>query len=201
MSSREKILQVALEQFYRAGYQATSVDDIIARASVSKSNFYYHFKSKEELGTAVLCIRGSEFSKLLEQTLCNGALSPRERLQSFLDFLHQTQDANLDKRGCPFGNLVAEMAEHNERFRCQLSEVFGSLTKSVTELIEEGQARNAFRKDVAAIDMATLVVQTVQGMLLLTKCHKSVDCLKRGADTLVRLVESPCALEGDQRAS
>lgn len=190
MSSREKILQVALEQFYRAGYQATSVDDIIAQASVSKSNFYYHFKSKEELGTEVLSIRGTEFGRLLGKTLCNGELSPKERLRSFLEFLHRTQDASLSKSGCPFGNLVAEMAEHSEKFRCQLSEVFGSLTRTVTELIEEGQARGDFRKDVGAIDMATLVVQTVQGMLLLTKCHKSVDCLKRGSDTLVRLIQS-----------
>lgn len=190
MSSREKILQVALEQFYRGGYQATSVDDIIAQACVSKSNFYYHFKSKEDLGTAVLAIRGADLTQVLSRTLCNDDMSPRGRLQSFLAFLYTAQDANLGKGGCPFGNLVAEMAEHSEKFRCQLSDVFGSLARTVTDLIEEGQERGEFRRDVGAADMAMLVVQTVQGMLLLTKCHKSVDCLKRGADTLVRLIEA-----------
>src|SRR5260221_11396928 len=134
MSSREKILQVALEQFYRSGYQATSVDDIIAQAGVSKSNFYYHFKSKEELGATVLDIRGSEFGMLLAKTLCNEDLSPKQRLRCFLDCVHQAQDASLGKCGCPFGNLVAEMAEHSEKFRCQLSEVFGGLARTMTGL-------------------------------------------------------------------
>jgi TetR/AcrR family transcriptional repressor of nem operon len=196
MSSREKILRVALEQFYRSGYQATSVDDIIAQAAVSKSNFYYHFKSKEELGSAVLEIRAAELGKLLATTLCNEQATPAERLRSFLDFLVQSQDAALGKGGCPFGNLVAEMAEHSERFRCQLSDMFGSLTRTVTELIEEGQACREFRKDIPAIDIATLVVQTIQGMQLLTKCHKSVECLKRGADTLVRLIQPQAETAG-----
>jgi TetR/AcrR family transcriptional regulator, transcriptional repressor for nem operon len=189
MSSREKILQVALDQFYRKGYQATSVDDIIAQAVVSKSNFYYHFKSKEDLGLAVLEIRGSEFGKLLDQTLCNGDFSPRRRLRTFLEFLHHAQDANL-KGGCPFGNLAAEMAEHSERFRCQISDMFGSLAQSVTALMEEGQAIGEFRNDIGAAEIATLIVQTVQGMLLLTKCHKSLDTLKQGAATLLKLIDA-----------
>src|SRR2546421_3136731 len=118
MSSREKILLVSHEQFYRNGYLATSVDDIIAAAKVSKSNFYYHFKSKEDLGIEVLQQRGREFAEDLDRILAVEVGTPRERLHRFVDVMVEAQDNRLEKCGCPFGNLVAEMAERSERIRC-----------------------------------------------------------------------------------
>src|SRR3954463_9163190 len=110
MSSRDKILDVSTELFYRNGYQATSVDDIIAQAKVSKSNFYYHFKSKEELGLEVLNQRRMELEKSLDCMLGDCEQCSKARLLKFVDFLVDSQEAELAKCGCPFGNLVAEMA-------------------------------------------------------------------------------------------
>jgi TetR/AcrR family transcriptional repressor of nem operon len=190
MSSKEKILQVALDQFYKRGYQSTSVDDIIEQAGVSKSNFYYHFKSKEDLGIKVLSLRSEEFDHMLSSTLCNADLSPADRLLNFLNFLSDSQEARLEKGGCPFGNLVAEMADHSERFRCQLSEMFGGLTNHIAQLVAEGQKTGYFRKDVDTDCLATLVVQTMQGMLLMTKCHKSVETLGQGSRVLIKLIQA-----------
>jgi TetR/AcrR family transcriptional repressor of nem operon len=49
MGNREKLLEAATAILGRNGYQATSVDEILEAARVAPSNFYYHFKSKEEL--------------------------------------------------------------------------------------------------------------------------------------------------------
>src|SRR5258707_11070123 len=107
MSSREKILDVSLELFYRNGYQATSVDDIIAEAKVSKSNFYYHFKSKEDLGIEVLQMRAHDFEAHLDRLLACEAGSPRERMLRMVDDMTEAQNTHLGKCGCPFGNLIA----------------------------------------------------------------------------------------------
>ena len=48
-ATRERILEAAEHQFHRHGYHATGLDRIIADAGVTKGNFYYHFKSKDEL--------------------------------------------------------------------------------------------------------------------------------------------------------
>jgi len=99
MSSREKILDVSLELFYRNGYQATSVDDIIALAKVSKSNFYYHFKSKEDLGLLVLNQRREDLMRSLDCMLGDCDECPKERLLRFVDHLVDTQEAELKKGG------------------------------------------------------------------------------------------------------
>src|SRR2546421_3595839 len=131
MSSREKILLVSREQFYRNGYLATSVDDIIAEAKVSKSNFYYHFKSKEDLGIEVLQERREEFAAELDRLLAADVGTPRERLHGVVDFMVEAQDSRLDKCGCPFGNLIAEMAERSERIRGALSCMFAGMTSRI----------------------------------------------------------------------
>jgi len=186
--SKEKILQAARDLFYRNGYLATSVDNIIAQSGVSKSNFYYHFKSKEDLGIAVLELHRENFQTVLDSILLNHSLTPKERLQRYFDFLVEAQDSRLEKGGCPFGNLVAEMTEHSERFRCLLSTMFGGLTSRLADLVAEGQQREEFRRDVVPCDLAALIVQTTQGMLLLIKCHKTVETFGRTVRALMRLI-------------
>ncbi|WP_321843654.1 TetR/AcrR family transcriptional regulator [Paraburkholderia bannensis] len=51
---RAAILEAAIEEFLAAGYDATSMDRIAARASVSKRTVYNHFPSKEALFAAIL---------------------------------------------------------------------------------------------------------------------------------------------------
>ena len=193
MSSREKILGVSLDLFYRNGYQATSVDEIIALAKVSKSNFYYHFKSKEDLGLEVLNQRRASLMQSLDCMLGDCDECPKERLIRFVDHLVAAQEADLKKGGCPFGNLVAEMADHSERFRCYLVDIFSELTGRVVSVVEDGQRVGAFRNDVCPRDVAALFVQATQGMMLMTKCQKSAETLGRGARLLIRLisVETP----------
>src|SRR5437762_11972667 len=53
-STREAILEAASRLIHVHGYNHTSLDDVLRESDVGKGNFYYHFKSKEELGYAIL---------------------------------------------------------------------------------------------------------------------------------------------------
>ena len=53
-ATRLMILQKAFELIYVKGYQTTSIDDIIATTKVTKGAFYYHFKTKDEMGLAII---------------------------------------------------------------------------------------------------------------------------------------------------
>lgn len=190
MSSKEKIMVTAQELFYRHGFLGTSVDDILREAHVSKSNFYYHFKSKEDLGIAVLEQRREDFEGLMTATLKNPDATPQERLKHFFTLLAEMQEGRLGQGGCPFGNLVVEVAEQSERFRCQLIAIFEGMTSMIADLIAEGQQRGEFRRDVSHVDLAALIVQTIQGMLLMAKCHKQAGSMGRSSAWLLKLIQS-----------
>lgn len=53
-ATRLNILRKAFELIYEKGYQTTSVDEIIATTQVTKGAFYYHFKTKDEMGLAII---------------------------------------------------------------------------------------------------------------------------------------------------
>ncbi len=190
-TNRNRILQTAGEMLYRQGYNSTSVDDIAAAAGVSKSNFYYHFPSKEDLGLAVLAVRREQLERLLLDTLHDETLAPIVRLRRFVGALLDRHETQLERRGCPFGNLVAEMTEHSERMRCFLSGVFGELTADLSRVIREAQANNEVRSDADADELAVLLVQAIQGMHLIVKCDRDSDSARTSGKVLIDLIAMP----------
>lgn len=198
--SKCRILEVARDLFYRKGYQAASVDDIIAGARVSKSNFYYHFRSKEDLGLAVVSQRRKQFEDRIAASLVDGPPSPRERLAQFLMRIPDSRETE-STGGCPFGNLVAEMAEHSERLRCQLSEMFGDLLALIETVVTEGQEQGEIRSDVSPRDAAGLIVHTIQGAQLMAKCHRSHETYEHGVAALLTLLQAPRSRAGTRGGS
>lgn len=188
--NRERILQAAGEMLYRQGYNATSVDHIALVSGVSKSNFYYHFPSKEDLGVAVLAARRDELEAMMDQTLRDSSQSPVDRLARFLEGVMDHQEAKLDHRGCPFGNLVAEMTEHSERIRCFLSGLFSDIAREIGSVIGEGQSAGQFRADVDPNDIGDLILQALQGMQLAVKCERDARPARATPKLLIDLIRA-----------
>jgi len=65
---RQRILEAGMQAFAQAGYYATSLNDIADRAGISRRGLGHHFKSKEELLTAVLDQRQDEDAELIRDT-------------------------------------------------------------------------------------------------------------------------------------
>src|SRR5689334_4710153 len=105
--SRDKILVSARELFYFVGFQSTSVDDILRVCGVAKSNFYYHFRTKDDLALAVLEVQIAEFENGAIAILSDTRIGPADRFARFCETLERTQSEILQMGGCPFGNFAA----------------------------------------------------------------------------------------------
>jgi len=107
-SPRERILATAQRLFYRQGYRATGINQIIEEAEVAKASFYRHFASKDDLALAYL----QEIGRL-SQCGCESVLSdksnPLEALLGLFDFIEQ-QFVESDFQGCPMQNLTSEIS-------------------------------------------------------------------------------------------
>lgn len=103
---RERIMATAFDLFYRQGYRATGINQVIAESGVAKASFYDHFKSKDDL--LVEYVR--EMARLDYQVIRDEVAKftdPHERFFAPFNILepwfHQS-----DYRGCPFQNVLAE---------------------------------------------------------------------------------------------
>jgi TetR/AcrR family transcriptional repressor of nem operon len=54
VDTRERLLELAESAVLAKGFAATSIDELIAAAGISKSGFFYHFKDKGELAKGLL---------------------------------------------------------------------------------------------------------------------------------------------------
>ena len=107
--SRTRLLQAAAKATYLYGFGSTSIADIAKEARVPLGNVYYYFKTKDEIGGAIVELRVSRFKKLL-QDLDKGN-SPKERLCGFVDIKIKNREA-LARGGCPVGTLCSELQKY-----------------------------------------------------------------------------------------
>src|ERR1700723_1224972 len=105
--AKAKIIQAAFQLFHEAGYNGTSIQDIVNAAGLPKGTFYNHFKSKEFLALEIL----KQYSDLIHSTLsADSKVSPLRRLREHFECIAGAYRSAKFEKGCMFGNLTAEMA-------------------------------------------------------------------------------------------
>jgi len=113
--ARQRIVNTALDLFYRQGYLATGINQIIEEAGVSKNTFYYYFPSKEDLCVAYLKERHKVWMGWLQNEI-DKFDTPFDRLMSVFDFL-DVWLRKCDFRGCAFLNIASEVPDIKHRIR------------------------------------------------------------------------------------
>lgn len=110
--NRQRIVEAADQLFYTRGYNQTSFRDISDATGIPRGNFYYYFKTKDDILGAVVDSRLKAFGNML--TACEQRSSdPRERILCFTDMLSVYED-NVVRVGCPIGTLSSELAKETD---------------------------------------------------------------------------------------
>ena len=133
--ARQRIVDTALDLFYRQGYLATGINQVIAEAGVSKNTFYYYFKSKEDLCVAYLRERHKLWMGWLSETIAQHQ-APYDRLLSLFDFL-ESWLRRCDFRGCAFLNIASEVPDINHRLRKEVVDHKDELRRVMRGLLED----------------------------------------------------------------
>lgn len=121
-TTRDNIVEAADQLFYRQGFEHTSFTDIADVLQISRGNFYYHFKSKDEILDAVINLRLANTRAMLEQWEIEGQ-TPADRIRSFIHILIANQ-TDIKRYGCPVGTLCGELAKLNHTAQSEASELF-----------------------------------------------------------------------------
>jgi TetR/AcrR family transcriptional repressor of nem operon len=185
---RAQILDAAAQLISERGYAQTSVDDVIRTAGLcGKGHFYYHFKSKEELGYAVL---NRQFERFAEQGLAvlrDPMIDPLERLFLFIDSL-VTLQAERGCRGCSssFGRLASELADANEGFRKRIEMVFERWAAQIQSLLWE--MRPQLHDGVDTARVARFIIATLEGAVLMSRVKREIDVMEQIAADLKRFI-------------
>ncbi|MDH5631416.1 MAG: TetR/AcrR family transcriptional regulator [Gammaproteobacteria bacterium] len=115
-------METAKRLFYELGYNQTSFADIARAADIPKGNFYYHFKTKDDILSAVIRSRIDEIRSFL-QTMEQEFPEPQNRLQNFINTASDFSSA-IARFGCPLGTLMTELGKNQPTLKAQAQEMF-----------------------------------------------------------------------------
>lgn len=170
-TTRERIVAAADEIFYETGYEHSSFADIARRVGISRGNFYYHFKSKDEILDAVIRLRLANTGRMLAEWEA-GNEEPAARIRRFIDMLIANR-AKIMLYGCPVGTLCNELAKLDHLARTQAGAIFA--------LFRDWLSREFVRLDRSA-DADALAMQLLarsQGVATLASAFRDEDFIRR----------------------
>jgi AcrR family transcriptional regulator len=141
-TTREHIVAAADRLFYQKGYQRTSFADIAGAVSISRGNFYHHFRTKDEILESVIAARLAATRQMLVRWEAESE-HPADRIRSFIHVL-LTNRTKIKRYGCPVGTLCTELAKlgHGSRAEAnQLLELFRDWLRH--QFVQLGRERDA----------------------------------------------------------
>lgn len=121
-TTRDQIVEAADRLFYENGYENTSFADIAEVVRISRGNFYYHFKTKDDILDAVIALRLANTQQMLERWEAEGE-HPVDRIRSFIRILIANR-AKIMLYGCPVGTLCNELAKLDHASRADANRIF-----------------------------------------------------------------------------
>lgn len=189
-ATRLNILQKAFDLIYRKGYQATSVDDILATTKVTKGAFYYHFRNKDDMGMAII-------QELMKPAISDGftamlqgSKNPLDGIYAVMHNLLLENDFLKVEYGCPAANLTQEMTPWQVDFSVALKEVIGQWTERMTAAIEEGIRKGLVREEVKAGQVTFFVLSGYWGIRNFGKLENNKDVYRAYLAELLRYLNT-----------
>lgn len=128
---KERLLESAKDLIHKQGFNQTSLADIARDSGVPLGNVYYYFRTKDEIGSAVISEYESNVKALLHGFEQDES-DPRQRILLFLNFTIEMKDITAAS-GCPIGSLCQEL----DKERSTLSEKIDAILQFELQWVAE----------------------------------------------------------------
>src|SRR5574339_610585 len=184
-ATRDQILNAASRLIHVQGYQSTSLDDVLRESGVGKGNFYYYFKSKEDLGYAIIeRLARALVERGVGPAFADVQADPIAQMQAFFDRVLESQRQRNCVGGCAMGNLASELSDVHEGFRGRLAGIFDVYRSHLAQAIRRGQQGGRLRADADAARLAQFLVAGLEGAILLAKVTRDITVMERCVEEL-----------------
>ena len=181
--TRDRIIHESASLFNVHGYAGTSLSDIIEAAEIQKGGLYRHFGSKEEIALAA-----SDYALRLRIDEVRAAVANDkpvvEKLgaicRTFLDLLENTAIPG----GCPILNTAVESDDTFLPLKKKTRQAMDSLRLLIQQLIAQGKTHGEIQPYANGDVVATILISTCEGALMMSKLYDDQVHLHRAIDHL-----------------
>jgi len=189
-ATRQTILQAAYEEIHTRGFQAASINKILASTNVTKGALYHYFSTKLDLGYAVVDeLLAVEIRKQWVEPLLK-ADDPISAFKEIIIYAGQEITEEDIQCGCPLNNLAQEMAPVDEGFRERVEAIYQMWRKGIASALAHGQQNNTVKKNINVENVATMLVAGLEGCIGLAKNAQSKKVLYQCGQGIMDYLDS-----------
>jgi TetR/AcrR family transcriptional repressor of nem operon len=172
----EKVLQLAVGQFWERGYEATSIRDLAQAMGLTTASIYNAFGDKRAVYRRALDFYversfGDRVGRFEQR-------APSEAIRAFFNEIVERSLSDTKRKGCMLVNSALEVAPHDEEFQRVVSEVFRQVEAFFQRCIEAGQRDGSISQRQSAADIAGTLLGTLLGIRVLARTRPEKNLLE-----------------------
>lgn len=186
--NKDDVLERAMNLFWKQGFHATSMQDIVQNVGLSRSSLYESFGSKQGLFDQALgnyCRTNREGVK----ALLSNEKSVKSGIRNLLESSIHCTISDADKKGCFVVNSTTELVPGDDEMLKALSKNRASFEKVFFEFLQKGQATGEISPNKDIKTLSGLIYTVFSGLNVIAKLEKSPKKLMAQIDQIVGLLD------------
>lgn len=173
IATRDRILAIAEAGVLEKGFGATSIEEVIAEAGITKSGFFYHFRDKNELAHEMLKRYVASNDQLFDEIFARGRELSDDPLQAFLISLKLLAEVMSDLPNGHPGCLIASICYQERLYDREVRELTARSVRGWNArfrgILEEIAVVHPPREPVDLDDLADMLSCVVDGGIIMSK--------------------------------
>jgi TetR/AcrR family transcriptional repressor of nem operon len=185
----DEALDRAMLLFWRRGYQATSITDIESATGLTKGSIYKAFDNKRNL--FVKCLERYMVNESYKAILLRNADRPlAEAFGYVLDVLIDSVSGSDRPCGCLATNVIDELVSVDKGLLRKCSQGLAGMQHLLEVRLRGAKERAELRPDTNVEALASLLMVTLQGLVVLSMSTKDVASMRRVRDFVINVLEN-----------
>ncbi|MBE9168049.1 TetR/AcrR family transcriptional regulator [Pleurocapsales cyanobacterium LEGE 06147] len=188
-ATRANIIQQAAELFNQKGYSGSSMADIMRATGLQKGGIYNHFKSKDELALEAFDYAYQLVSQRIWEAIRTKSHALEKLKALVLVYLNYIDDPPL-AGGCPVLNTAIESDDAHPALRDRARQAMTSWRNLIIRIVNKGINKGEIASDVEAEVIATILISTIEGAIMMSKLYQDPIYLERAVSHLNNYIET-----------
>lgn len=183
--TKQHIVHAAFNLFYENGLKATSINDVMKAAKMTKGAFYHHYKNKEQLALEVIKLK-------IQKRVYDGMIAPLQQNGNAVEILETTfvnrikSFPNHEKlHGCPMNNFINEIGDYEKSYQLALKGIVEKWKSALVDFIEKGKADGSIKNEVNSEAAAVFLISSFEGIRGIRKLYNDDHLINNYVEAII----------------
>ncbi|WP_421658432.1 TetR family transcriptional regulator C-terminal domain-containing protein [Leptothermofonsia sp. ETS-13] len=187
-TTKAHIIEQAAALFNQQGYAGASMSDLMRITGLQKGGIYNHFRSKNELALEAFDFAVNCVQQKLQEAL-KGKRHAVDRLIAILSVYEHMLDDPPVQGGCPILNTAIESDDTHPALRKRAQLAMDGWRSLIQRIVNKGVERGELHSAVDPEAVATILIATIEGGVMLSKLYGDASYLEKTLDYLKTYIQ------------